>query len=185
MVKLIIYVGGPSGCGKSTIGEILAKELGCKFLEGDSYHPIENINKMSQGIPLKDDDRWDWLKRLTLEACKVVFETSDEFVVVSCSILKKKYRGYIKEVVVNGCCSDVQTFSVFLNNDFDIIHERMKARGDHFMKSEMLKSQFADMEIPSTQEAGVVGVYCGTKTQDEISEQVLRLTKEYIKQKSV
>ncbi len=33
-------------------------------MDGDDYHPIQNINKMKRGIPLNDDERSIWLKVL-------------------------------------------------------------------------------------------------------------------------
>ena len=38
---------------------------------------------------------------------------------------------------------------VFLDGDFDLIWKRIQARKKHFMKAEMLKSQFDIIEIPS------------------------------------
>ncbi|HET9348255.1 MAG TPA: shikimate kinase, partial [Arthrobacter sp.] len=48
---------GVSGCGKTTIGDLVARELGVPFLDGDSLHPVENVAKMAAGTPLTDDDR--------------------------------------------------------------------------------------------------------------------------------
>ena len=52
---------GVSGCGKSTIGVRLARKLDRDFLEGDTFHPAANVEKMSRGVPLDDDDRRPWL----------------------------------------------------------------------------------------------------------------------------
>src|SRR5258707_894125 len=61
---MIVVLMGVSGSGKTTIGELLAKHLGWRFIEGDDYHPKENIDKMAAGIPLEDADRWPWLEAL-------------------------------------------------------------------------------------------------------------------------
>jgi carbohydrate kinase (thermoresistant glucokinase family) len=45
---------GVSGVGKSTIGKLLAETLQIPFFDGDDYHPKENIEKMSKGLPLND-----------------------------------------------------------------------------------------------------------------------------------
>jgi carbohydrate kinase (thermoresistant glucokinase family) len=58
---MIIVVMGVSGSGKTTIGTLLADALQCSFLEGDSLHSKENIEKMSHGVPLNDSDRAPWL----------------------------------------------------------------------------------------------------------------------------
>ena len=64
MVEMDLFVVmGPSGCGKSTLGQWLANELKTVFLEGDSFHPEENISKMSQSEFLtkkKDIFRFDF-----------------------------------------------------------------------------------------------------------------------------
>jgi gluconokinase len=54
---MIVVVMGVSGSGKTTIGTALAARLGCEFLEGDDWHPAENVAKMASGTPLDDDDR--------------------------------------------------------------------------------------------------------------------------------
>jgi gluconokinase len=48
---------GVSGCGKSTVAALVAQHLGWPMIEGDDLHPPANIAKMTQGIPLDDDDR--------------------------------------------------------------------------------------------------------------------------------
>ena len=60
----IIVVMGVSGCGKTTVGKLLAEGLGCEFVEGDEYHPPENIAKMGSGQPLDDEDRRGWMAAL-------------------------------------------------------------------------------------------------------------------------
>ena len=56
-----IVLMGVSGAGKSTIGVRLARKLDRDFLEGDTFHPAANVEKMSRGVPLDDDDRRPWL----------------------------------------------------------------------------------------------------------------------------
>lgn len=48
---------GVSGSGKSLIGSKIAAVLSAKFIDGDDLHPAKNIDKMSEGIPLTDEDR--------------------------------------------------------------------------------------------------------------------------------
>ncbi len=58
---------GVSGSGKSTLGAALAARLGCEFLDGDDFHPPQNVARMSAGKPLEDADRAPWLARLNAE----------------------------------------------------------------------------------------------------------------------
>ena len=59
-----IIVMGVSGAGKSTVASRLAQRLNRPLLEGDSFHPAGNIEKMKQGIPLADEDRMPWLQAI-------------------------------------------------------------------------------------------------------------------------
>lgn len=57
-----VVVMGVSGCGKSTVAAELARSLGWDMREADNFHPPSNIEKMSSGIPLTDEDRRPWLE---------------------------------------------------------------------------------------------------------------------------
>ena len=129
---------GISGCGKTTIGKELEKVLDdYKFIEGDDYHPIENKNKMKNGIPLNDKDREIWLKNLLIDVKK---ETN---VIVSCSLLKKSYRDFfIKDNMI-------LVYIKVSNNSFNIIKQRIENRGGHFFNVNLLKSQFETLEEPT------------------------------------
>lgn len=134
-------VMGVSGCGKSSIGDSLAKSLNIPFFDGDDYHPVENVEKMRNGIPLTDEDRKEWL--LTLNA----LIQEQENLVLACSALKPEYRDALRK----GC--DNLTFC-YLKGDFDTIWSRLKAREDHYFQgSAMLESQFNTLIEPTEQEA--------------------------------
>ena len=68
-----VVVMGVSGSGKTTVAELLAKQLGWRFVEGDRLHPPANVEKMKQGIPLTDADRAPWLDRIgeELKRCRL------------------------------------------------------------------------------------------------------------------
>ena len=93
-MSTVTVIMGVSGCGKTTIGQGLANQLGCPFYDGDNFHPPENIAKMSSGIPLNNDDRKPWLKRL--HSIIVDHLNRDEMAVVACSALKKRYRDILR-----------------------------------------------------------------------------------------
>ena len=138
-MAMAIVLMGVSGCGKTRIGEALTQTMGWPFYDGDDYHPKANINKMSQGMPLNDDDRQPWLEELY----KIIREHLDRGidVIVSCSALKAKYRETLR--------GDLETVRfVHLAGRAEVIYERLQHRNGHFMKAEMLQSQFADLEIP-------------------------------------
>ena len=64
---VIVVVMGVSGSGKTTVAVLLASALGSQFQEGDDLHPAANVDKMSSGKPLTDDDRLPWLHKIAAE----------------------------------------------------------------------------------------------------------------------
>lgn len=139
-------VMGVSACGKSDIGALLAQALGAPFIEGDCFHPPENVAKMSAGIPLDDDDRRGWLQALRAEIERAW--KTDPVVVLSCSALKRAYRD-----VLRGDDGDVRF--VHLHGDRDLIAQRMAARSGHFMPVSLLDSQLRTLEALQPDERGV------------------------------
>ena len=130
---------GVSGCGKTTIGKKTAETLGVPYYEGDDYHPHENVDKMSRGIPLNDEDRAVWLQRLA----DLIREKLDEGAsgVLSCSALKKKYRDQLTVDLE-------RVHFIYLKGRYQLIQERMKKRANHYMPPDLLRSQFETLEEP-------------------------------------
>jgi gluconokinase len=141
-------VMGVSGCGKTTVGKALAAYLDCPFYDGDDFHSPQNVAKMARGIPLNDDDRAPWLA--SLAALIREHLQKGETAVLASSALKKRYRDQLRV--------DDRVQFVFLDGDFDLIWGRMQARQDHYMKAEMLQSQFETLEVPDEDEAITVPI---------------------------
>ena len=135
----VIFVIGVSGVGKSTIGNLLSKELGIPFFDGDDFHPKENIRKMASGKPLNDKDRSGWLTSLNKLAKEQLKHNS---CIIACSALKHKYR----IILSNGIENKVKW--VHLHGTFDQISKRINNRSGHFMPPDLLKSQFNILESP-------------------------------------
>ncbi|KXF75070.1 gluconokinase [Paramesorhizobium deserti] len=136
MMRIIVM--GVSGSGKSTVGAALAEKLGLPFLEGDSLHPQSNIEKMSAGIPLIDDDRWPWLDQIGARLAQ-----APDGIVISCSALKKTYRDRLREAAGS------PLHFVFLDGSLAVLREHMGHRTGHFMPLAMLDSQLATLEPPT------------------------------------
>lgn len=134
----MIVIIGVSGCGKTTVGKLLSKKSGKPFYDADNFHPQTNIDKMKNGIPLNDKDRIPWLKLLSSKMAVIEEKTE---VILACSALKEIYRRLLSE-------NNNMITWVYLDGSFELIKERMYNRDSHFMKSQMLKSQFEDLEVP-------------------------------------
>ena len=65
-----ILIMGVAGSGKTTIAKLLSKKINSFLIEADDYHSKNNIDKMSVGIPLNDDDMYDWLVKIKGEINK-------------------------------------------------------------------------------------------------------------------
>lgn len=176
----VLVVGGPAGTGKTTIAELLSQHLKCLFIEGDQLHPQANIDKMSRGEPLTDDDRWDWLKTLSVEASTKAVNDPSKLSVVSCSMLKKAYRDHIKQSATHGHENDEITFRfIFLYTTFEELLKRVGQRQNHYMKSDMVKSQYDIMEVPQGAELYANGgealpVDTTDKSPDAIYEEIVK-----------
>jgi gluconokinase len=139
-----IVVMGVASSGKSTMGARLAARLGTSFVDGDTLHPSDNVDKMSAGVPLDDADREPWLERIrdTLAA--------NDSIVVACSALRRRYRDVIRGA------GEVRF--VFLDLDEDAARRRAAQRKGHFMGAEMVASQFGTLERPAPDESDVVTI---------------------------
>ncbi len=158
---------GVSSTGKTSVGTAVADRLGIKLIDGDDLHPRANIIKMGQGQPLNDEDRAPWLERIRDAAFSL--EQKSEVGIIVCSALKKKYRDLIREG------NDSVKF-LFLHGSFELVLQRMKQRKGHYMKAEMLKSQFETLEIPQADKPDVIQIDIDG-TFDEVVERCVNALK--------
>lgn len=136
-LSTIFIIMGVSGCGKTTIGHLLANELKLPFFDGDDFHSQANVEKMSQGFPLNDEDRKGWLNSLNELARK----HGNTGAIIACSALKKVYRNQLKQGINS-------LEFIHLEGAKNEILKRMKNREGHFMPKELLDSQFNTLETP-------------------------------------
>jgi len=132
-------VMGVSGSGKSTLGYALAHKLGWDFFDADDFHPPENIAKMAAGTPLSDVDRVPWLAALNERILSV--RESGRHPVLACSALKEKYRDQLLKGTEGMAI-------LYLKGSYELIWSRMSMRRGHYMKPELLQSQFDTLEEP-------------------------------------
>jgi gluconokinase len=127
---------GVAASGKTTIAEKLAKKINGFLIEGDDYHPKENIDKMSSGVALNDNDRYEWLLKIKNE---ILNRNKNQNLVVTCSALKEKYRTLLGP----------QNFNlVYLKVSKKTALQRIRSRQGHFMPDSLVDSQFAILEEP-------------------------------------
>lgn len=147
MAPSVIIVMGVSGSGKTTVASGLAQRLQWRFVEGDSLHSAANVERMREGIPLTDEDRWPWLESIAawIDAARA----SGEPCIVTCSALKRAYR----ERLVAG--RDDARF-VYLKAEPRLVTQRMAVRTGHYMPLSLLRSQFDTLEEPGSEEDPLV-----------------------------
>jgi gluconokinase len=144
---VIVIVMGVSGSGKSTIGLRLAEAAGWPFVDGDTYHPEANVEKMRADNPLTDEDRAPWLAQLAT-LVRDAREEERSFI-LACSSLKRAYR----DELTAGRRDDV--LLVHLAGARELVRRRMQAR-EHFMPPRNLDSQLTTLEPPSEDEDALV-----------------------------
>jgi gluconokinase len=136
---MIVLIMGVAGSGKTTVGRLLAAELGWPFFDADDFHPLENVAKMTNGIPLTDADRQPWLAALAqkIRACLAMQQSA----VFAVSALKQSYRDMLT-------VDAEQVRMVYLKGEPSLIRQRMQQRPDHFFKPDLLQTQFDALEEP-------------------------------------
>ena len=137
-MKLPLVLMGVAGAGKTRIGKNLAENLNATFVDGDDYHPQQNINKMNQGIPLNDNDRLVWLEGLN-ELLKKESKKGAK-VVLACSALKSIHRRILSQ--------DLLLSFVYLKIDRNTAVKRIEERENHFFSPSLLDDQFQMLEEP-------------------------------------
>jgi gluconokinase len=139
-----LIVMGVSGCGKSSVAQGLAQAIGGRFFDGDDFHPVANIAKMSLGQPLDDNDRWPWLTLVGEDLGR-----GERMTVGACSALKRRYRDHITKAAGG------RVLFLHLAGSRELIAERMVVREGHFMPPALLDSQFAALEPPAEDEHAI------------------------------
>ena len=155
-----VVVMGVSGSGKTTVAELLARQLGWPFMEGDRLHPPANVEKMRQGIPLNDADRAPWLDRIGAELKSWGAEGRSG--VLTCSALKRAYRDRIRS-------SRPGVRFIYLKGSEALIEARVAKRHHEYMPASLLRSQFDALEEPAPDEPGVVTVDAGGSAKKEVA----------------
>lgn len=136
----ILLLMGVAGSGKTTIGRRLAAELGWPYHEADDFHSAANKDKMGRGLPLDDYDRAPWLAAIRAALDDTL--AAGRSAVFTCSGLKDKYR----RVLMDGAPG---VSLIYLATDLETSLARVGRRQGHYMKADMVQSQFEALEAPT------------------------------------
>ena len=157
---ITILLMGVAGAGKTTVGKVLTDKINGYFIEADDFHGENNIKKMSAGIPLNDDDRYDWLIKIKHEILK---RKEKQNLIVACSSLKEKYRELL----------GIGNYKlVFLKVDKLTAKNRLNSRDDHFMPETLVDSQFSILEEPEN-----ALIFEQSLNQDQIVNEIIKQLK--------
>lgn len=139
----LIVVFGVSGCGKTTVARRLASNYGLKFIEADEFHSRENVIHMKAGRPLTEEMRAPWIN----DICNYLEEelAAGKSCVMANSCLRPAYREQFRGL-------GYAIKFVYLEGSYDVIHTRMNSREGHFMPVSLLRSQFATLEILTSED---------------------------------
>ncbi|KAK2028382.1 male sterility protein [Colletotrichum zoysiae] len=166
--KTVVVIAGLCGSGKSTLATSLASQLGVPFVEGDSLHSKDAVDRMGGNVALTDEDRAAWLNRIGRRAVEAVEDLGYDSVVVSCSALRKSYRDALRGVAETR--NGVRVVFLDLQCDPDTLAERVSEREDHYMLSNMVESQVEIYEAACVGELDVLPVEAGGRPEEVLEE---------------
>lgn len=138
---LLVVIMGVTASGKSTVSQALAESTGWPVLEGDDFHPRENIAKMKAGYWLDNTDRSGWIDAI---GRAVLVAPQSGPVILACSALNAEVRSHLVEAAGRRC------FWVLLNVPQGQLAERLERRTGHFMPASLLGSQLDALVPPES-----------------------------------
>jgi gluconokinase len=166
-MNMHIVVMGVAGCGKTTVAEAFRDRKQFVMAEGDDFHSKANVDKMSHGVPLTDDDRWPWLA--SINAWMAQQDKEGKSTVVSCSALKRSYRDVLRK--------NLNVYFIHLSGSQELIGGRLSKRTGHYMPPSLLPSQFADLQPLEADEPGAVISVAGTPL--EVEDAAIKAVEQY------
>lgn len=132
----LIVIMGVSGTGKSTLAENVAQRCQAVFVDADDFHSTQAKQMMSDGIPLTDDIRDQWILRLNAHI-HTLLKNQQQCVVAYSGLISRQRKA------VATCCGT--SLSFLLDVSFDTLEKRLINRinaKQHFFNPALLQSQF-------------------------------------------
>lgn len=137
---------------------------------------------MAAGHALTDADRWDWLQLLRSQALVAVAPIDVAGVVLTCSALKRVYRDVLRGASDEGSSKEVKlevrVHFMYLRAREEILLERVQARKGHYMKAEMVESQYEVLEEPGVEERDDCVTVDVGREKDMVLEEAMGLVKD-------
>lgn len=140
-----LVVMGVSGSGKTTLARLLSDRLGWPYAEADDFHPQANVDRMTAGTALTDEDRWPWLE--TMRDWLTTETRAGRSAIITCSALKVAYRDILRE-------AEGHIQFVHLSGPPELLGDRLAQRVGHFMPAALLPSQLESLEPLTEAEEG-------------------------------
>jgi gluconokinase len=137
---MVVILMGVSGSGKTTLGLRLAGDLSWRFIDADDFHQPSSIRLMAQGLPLPDADVETWMAILREQVRDAL--ARGENAVMAYSALKNGYRNALT-------VDPAQVRFVYLKGTASLVRSRLRNRSGHFLREDLLVTQFADLEEPT------------------------------------
>ncbi|MDI2112854.1 gluconokinase [Commensalibacter nepenthis] len=170
----LLVIMGVSGCGKSKLAKGLQQQLNWPFQEGDNLHSEHNIQKMSQGIPLTDEDRMPWLQKCH-DWLKERQTKSNGCGILTCSALKKSYRDILRKDIYGSF------YFIYIDVPPEILLQRLQKRKGHFMPASLLSSQLETLDTPEADEDFIKITVANDPFEEVLQKVLLRLQQISIK----
>lgn len=108
---------------------------------------------MHRGEPLTDADREGWLHALRDHENQHPADEKSRHLVMTCSALKRQYRDVLREGSAQR--ADLRVRFVYLDAPERELARRARERKGHFAGENLVRSQFASLEVPGADERDV------------------------------
>lgn len=136
---MVVILMGVSGSGKTTLGMRLAGALGWTFLDADDFYSVPSADKMARGESLSDDDVDKWMEVLRGHVATLVRRGQDAILAFPGLKRGNRHRLTVDPQAVR---------FVYLKGSISLLKRRLRNRSGHFLRENLLVSQFAALEEP-------------------------------------
>jgi carbohydrate kinase (thermoresistant glucokinase family) len=143
----ILIVSGVSGSGKTTVAIALAQRLGWPLQEGDELDPKIFAQMHSAHPALEIRDRWSWLAKVAawIDGRRRLGTGG----VITCPALRRIYRDFLTR-------GRPEARVVYLHGERSLIEQRLAARQEQSILSDILDHHFEILEEPDPDEDPIV-----------------------------